>query len=220
MTPAGRQARTSPRRARRPYHHGDLAAALKEAALEVIERDGLAALTLRGIAQHVGVTQPALYRHYASKDALIAAIATDGFNLLADRFDAVPSGGSAADHLAELGVAYVAFALDHRDYFATMYGAHVERLDDDDLHAAGSRSFRALTDAVARSAAAGATGADLDELGLARAAWSLVHGIATLTMEKELPGPPSRAEVLALTRAATLRLAGAGRRRGDTEPPG
>lgn len=205
----GSSANASPR----PYHHGDLAAALKRAALEVIEREGLTALTLRAIAQQVGVTEPAIYRHYASKDALIAAIATDGFHLLADRFDAVPTTGSAAEHLAELGVAYVVFALDHRGYFVTMYGAHVDRLDDDDLRVAGARSFRALAGAVEQVARSGAVGPDLDEVGLARAAWSLVHGVATLTLERELSGPPSRAEVLDLTRAAALRLvAGPARR--------
>ena len=62
----------------RPYHHGDLAAALRKSARAILEEEGLAALSLRSVARRAGVSHAAPYRHYKSREALLADVAVEG----------------------------------------------------------------------------------------------------------------------------------------------
>src|SRR5918994_1954299 len=64
------------------YHHGDLSRALVQATLRTIQRDGVEAVTLRGVGEDVGVSRTALYRHFADKSALLRAVAREGFRML------------------------------------------------------------------------------------------------------------------------------------------
>ena len=64
------------------YHHGDLSRSLLQEALRTIQKDGVAALTMRGVGSKLGVSRTALYRHFADKSALLAAVATEGFRTL------------------------------------------------------------------------------------------------------------------------------------------
>ena len=66
------------------YHHGDLKNTLVRSARAQIASGGAAALNLRALAREVGVTHPAVYRHFASKEVLLEAVAQEGFNELAD----------------------------------------------------------------------------------------------------------------------------------------
>src|SRR5580658_1074366 len=68
----------------RPYHHGNLKPALLEAAVELIAEVGPAAFTLREVARRAGISHNAPYRHFREKDELLAAVATEGFERLAE----------------------------------------------------------------------------------------------------------------------------------------
>src|SRR5215210_7562872 len=74
----------APRPAKKPaqYHHGDLKAALVQHAVDILRREGIEALTLRGVARAAGVSQAAPYRHFADRRELVAAVAEDGFRQL------------------------------------------------------------------------------------------------------------------------------------------
>jgi AcrR family transcriptional regulator len=72
-----------------PYHHGNLRQALIEAALATLRRDGIEAVSLRGLARDLGVSHAAPSRHFASRDALFAAIAEQGFAALTERIAVV-----------------------------------------------------------------------------------------------------------------------------------
>src|SRR5581483_3836975 len=76
-----RQAR---KRARRPYHHGDLRRALLQEAVRTIREDGVQALTLRTAGKRLGVSRTALYRHFTDKSALLAGVAREGFQRFRD----------------------------------------------------------------------------------------------------------------------------------------
>ena len=65
------------------YHHGDLRAACLRAAMELLEQDGAAGLSVRAVARHAGVSPGAPYRHYADRDALVSAVAAEGYRKLA-----------------------------------------------------------------------------------------------------------------------------------------
>ena len=178
------------------YHHGNLRRALIEAALAALDRDGPAALSLRGLARTVGVSATAVYRHFANKDDLLAAIATEGFEGLSaemrDRLTREPE----ADRLRRLeilGEGYVGYAVSHPGHYRLMFGKRmVERAAYPNLQQAAAHSYGMLEQAVADAVHAG----DLPDQPvplLSTLAWSLVHGLSTLSNDQLLtnPGLPS-----------------------------
>src|SRR5580765_6019172 len=95
----------------RPYHHGNLRRALLDEALTTIRKHGVEGLTLREIGARVGVSRTALYRHFADKRALLAAVATEGFRTLRQQLVAAwEEGGRGRVAFDSMGVAYVGFA--------------------------------------------------------------------------------------------------------------
>ena len=128
---ARRQTPKSP--ARGPsYHHGDLEAALKAAAVQLIAERGVDGFSMREAAVAVGVSPSAAYRHFADKADLLAALSRDAFSELGQRFEvsmaraeAKAGPGPQAVALARFtaqGRAYVQFALDHPARFQVMFG--------------------------------------------------------------------------------------------------
>ena len=93
------------------YHHGNLRRALIDAGLALIDREGATALSLRAVAQRVGVSAAAPYRHFPSREALLAAVAEEGFRLLGKELQhAIDAESDPARRLAESGLAYVQYA--------------------------------------------------------------------------------------------------------------
>src|SRR5215218_5617032 len=101
------------RKPRRPYHHGNLRRGLLDEALSTIRAAGVEALTLREIGARLGVSRTALYRHFADKGALLAAVATEGFRTLREQLTwAWVDGGRDRGAFDAMGVAYIRFAID------------------------------------------------------------------------------------------------------------
>src|SRR4051794_8355635 len=96
----------------RPYHHGNLRAALIESGLDLIEEAGVRSLTLREIGARVGVSRTAAYRHFADKSELLAAISEAGFTQFADALEAArrEAPQNFASRMSAMAVAYVRFA--------------------------------------------------------------------------------------------------------------
>jgi AcrR family transcriptional regulator len=136
---------------KRSYHHRDLRQALIRSALEILSEAGVAALSLRAAARRAGVSAMAPYRHFADKEALLAAVAEFGFRELLARLTAATA--AAADPragLAALGVAYVLFAREQPSLFKLMFGPMIEhKSGHPDLNEAGGACFNALRQAVA-----------------------------------------------------------------------
>src|SRR5271170_4835975 len=101
-------------RALRPYRHGNLPAALVAAARQILDESGMQAVGLRETARRVGVSATAAYRHFASKEDLLASVAAEGFRELAVAIDAARKG---PDSLIGPSLAYVEFALRKRGLF-------------------------------------------------------------------------------------------------------
>jgi AcrR family transcriptional regulator len=183
----------------RPYHHGNLRHALRDAALALIERAGGGALTLRGAAKLAGVSQAAPYRHFRNKEALLAAVAEEGFHAMAEamRRRAAPHWDDPAGRLRALGRAYVEFATRHPAHFRVMFGrVPVDRAAHPGLQAAATAAYGLLIGAIRECQAAGvARAGDPDELALP--AWSAVHGLAALAVDGQLKERKGRPEALA-----------------------
>jgi AcrR family transcriptional regulator len=178
---------TRARARRRSYHHGNLRAALVEAALGLVTREGVEALTLRGTARLAGVSPAAPYRHFADKRALLAAVAEEGFRLLAAALRA--AGGPGADPRERFrgrGRAYVAFATGHPSHFRVMFGRELaDREAYPSLRQAAAAAFDALVQGMADAQQAGVVReGDPRELGLT--AWVAMHGLSTLLLDGRL----------------------------------
>lgn len=173
-----------PARARKPassYHHGDLRAALLGAARKRLATSGPEALSLRELARDLNVSHNAPYRHFATREALLAALSADGFREMARRTREAFTAAAPADRMVARGIAYVRFALDEPALFRVMFSSVVRGRDYPELMEAAARSFLELREAVESSAAASAP----PEATVA--AWSLVHGLAHLLIDGQLP---------------------------------
>src|ERR1700733_3165199 len=104
------------------YHHGDLRAALLKAAAAEIERSGYENLSLRELAESLGVSRAAPYRHFEDRRALLAALAADGFDRLTAIYrNAIANGTTPQGRLAAAGRAYLAFAAERPQLFRLMF---------------------------------------------------------------------------------------------------
>ena len=185
MLPLVALAGPRPRRKRsNQYHHGDLRRALLDQALRTITQDGVGALTLREIGLALGVSRTALYRHFADKQALLAAVATEGFRMLRERLVAAwESGGGGLEGFDAQGIAYVRFAIDNPPHYRVMFGGVVDGpARSEDLNREASETFQTLVDSLGQLQKAGQVRQD-DPVQLARVIWAAVHGISMLIID-------------------------------------
>jgi AcrR family transcriptional regulator len=110
------------------YHHGDLRAALVDAATVLIAERGVRGFSLAEASRRVGVSAAAPYRHFADRDDLLAAVAVRGLEVFTAMVAAEAADGAAAPmRLAAMAGAYVRFAAEHRPLFDTLYGADIDK---------------------------------------------------------------------------------------------
>jgi AcrR family transcriptional regulator len=161
------------------YHHGDLPAALLAAAGRALEREGPAALSLREAARRAKVSHNAPYRHFKDRQALLVALAEEGFGMLSGRLRGLGP--------LEMGEAYLRFAREHPQRFRLMFSGSPE------LKAAAQEAhgvFKAATADIARSEESAA------------AAWALVHGLALLMLDGHFSGDEFMRRALGAVRFA------------------
>jgi AcrR family transcriptional regulator len=161
------------------YHHGDLRAALVQAAIELLEESGEADLSLRAVARRAGVSPAAPYRHYDDREALVSAVAAVGYRELAERLAAAHPSPSTPEQLASVAIAYVQFALERPALFRIMFTEPCDRDNDERVAAtaAVSQYVRAIVERTFPQA---------DAEALATAIWALVHGLAFLYLDGKL----------------------------------
>ncbi len=183
-----------PRRPKRPnrYHHGDLPRALLDAALHIVETQGTEALTLRAVARLAGVSQAAPYRHFANKEAILAAVAEDGFRSLitAMRQSVQDCGDLPLARLRAVGIGYVTFATSHPSHFRVMFGRDMaDRSAFPTLRQVASDTLAMVVDAIADCQRAGLVRSEEPAADLALTAWSSVHGLSALLVDGVLDRP-------------------------------
>lgn len=185
----------------RPYHHGDLRAALLGAAEDELAERGVEGFTLRGCARRAGVSHAAPAHHFGDVTALLTAVATVAFERLSgsmrEESAGVPSG--SVDYLAAIGRGYVLFAVRNPEHFKLMF--RFERLNgaDPGLCAAADAAFQTLVAAVGDHRGVVDVMNDDATRQDVLAAWSLVHGCAGLILSGQLPAPePMEATIRAL----------------------
>ncbi|MEO0697823.1 MAG: TetR/AcrR family transcriptional regulator [Pseudomonadota bacterium] len=163
-----------PKKAKR-YHHGDLRDALVKTAIAALDRDPDAEITLRGLAKELGVSAMAPYAHFDGKDALLDAVAIEGFEALKTALD--HAQGDAPDQvdreqvLLRLARTYVDLGLKRQGLYRAMFGRPAMP-PGHPVRDAGERAFRPLQELFAESEKDRREGAEI--------AWSLIHGLTLL----------------------------------------
>jgi AcrR family transcriptional regulator len=169
-----------------PYHHVNLRQVLLDAAVALIGEVGPRAFTLREVARRAGVSHNAPYRHFPSRDDLLAAVAAEGFDRLTVAMQKSMARSTSARERFELcGCGYVGFALRWPQHFLVMFDLPPAN-DCAPAQVAGQNAFAVLLESVTAAQRSGDLPAG-DPLPLAWTAWSLVHGIAKLVLSGNLP---------------------------------
>lgn len=187
--PPARPATRKSRAAAAPYHHGNLREALLEAGLELLRDHGAEALGLRELARQAGVSRTAPYRHFENKEALIAAIAEQGFLRLQAYLDEARTreGKDIERWFLEAGRQYIRFAAAHPEHLKVMFGPYITYEPElhTRLHAVGEATFGRLVEMVVHAQQAGLVRAG-DPINVSLSVWSLVHGFSMLLVHNRL----------------------------------
>ena len=146
------------------------------------------------------------YRHFSDKADLLAAVATQGFIQLHEALTAAtPETTDVTRQVIDMGRAYVRWAAAHPDYYQAMFGAETDKSDHPELLTAGARAFEDLLDAITRCQEANVR-SDGDPREIAGPTWSLLHGIASLTIGRDLTHVGIRDDPQALAERALTAL--------------
>ena len=173
--------------AEKKYHHGDLKNALIEAGAEILSKEGVSGLSLRKVAGRAGVSHAAPYAHFADKQALIAAISTEGYRRLYEKLTLLIQNYPAdpLQRFVELAWTYVEFACSDPDLFKVTFSSVLEKEKEFPAFVEMTRkNFQLLVETVKACQATGVLKPGPADM-LAVSAWSLVHGFASLLIEDQ-----------------------------------
>jgi AcrR family transcriptional regulator len=164
----------------RPYHHGDLREALLVAGRQLLAKKGAGGLSLRETARMAGVSHNAPYKHFPTREALLAGLAVQGFNELAAR-TAEASARSRKEPAVARATAYIEFALENQALFRLMFSGDINRTEFPEVREAAATGLAALGGFVEENYG----WEKADEATIS--AWAFVHGLAQLILDDQIP---------------------------------
>ncbi len=170
------------------YHHGDLKNALIQAGINILAKEGVSGLSLRKVAQKAGVSHAAPYAHFADKQALIAAISTEGHKKVNARMAAILAAYPAdpTRQFVETAWAYLQFGLEEPEHFRITFSGVVEQERDYPALVEITRTnWDMIRGLVSRCQEAGLLNPGQPEL-IAVAVWGLVHGLISLIQQGQV----------------------------------
>lgn len=177
------------------YHHGDLASSLIATATTMIKEDGIEALSLRKLAQRIGVSRTAAYHHFTDKNDLLAAIAAQGFCLWQSQAESIftQTNVPELEKFHQFVHYYVAFATQNSAIYQLMFGSTLWKhatstgvLDEQStqkLKSVAYPSFQYQVEMIKHWQAQGILANTESSLRLAQVTWATLHGIAQLVID-------------------------------------
>jgi AcrR family transcriptional regulator len=170
---------------RRGYHHGDLRSALLKAARDVLENASPEAVTLKSLALSLGVSQSAPYRHFQTREAVLAAVAEDGFVSLRNALAQSKVGVVESQRLSHVCNAYVRFGVENRGVYKLIFSSTVVDSSRDDADSAAVQAFEFLLQGVSHYVR------PTDVKKTAVWVWASLHGLVMLAIDGKLDFLPS-----------------------------
>lgn len=192
------------------YHHSALRQALMDAAISFLETNDITQLGMQTLARATGVSKGAPYHHFSNKEAVIVAIAEEGFRLFGAQLEAIGRGATvgSASAVGELVAACLDFAAQHPVHYRLMFLPEwSERSRFPDLHRAGEAALGQLVELVRRAGDL----PPLEALQKALSVFALLHGFTSLVAAKvvtSIPGAPPIAQQRAQIEAAVRAIIG------------
>lgn len=189
-----------------PFHHGDLKRALFETALALLDREGCANVTLRAVAKATGVSHSAPDNHYASKGALLSAIAEHQFKRLLLDIDAalLVAPKAPMDRIAVIAAAIMDYGLTHPERYQLLWRTDLVDHDAPALKEAMDAVYARLCNEIEKNTA----DAHHDTHTVAVAIWSMIHGYVDMrqsgmfeALSDTKTGKPRQAAIIELFRA-------------------
>jgi AcrR family transcriptional regulator len=169
------------------YHHGHLREALIDEACKQIEQEGAISLNLSKLAQKIGVSQPAVYRHFPNKQALAISVAQRGLEQLAEDLRQATQDvqSDPFEGIRAITKAYIGFALNHTEITRMMFSMK-ERTAKPDLYNA-SKAAAAPIFCIVEEAKRCDSLRNNDVEKTVRIIWAAIHGLAMLLMDEQMP---------------------------------
>lgn len=172
------------------YHHGNLKEELLQTATEMIDKEGIDAITLRDLTQRLGTSRTAVYRHFTSKEDLILGVIEKGYEQLDRMFTPIfeDRTQSVAQRFNAMARAYLDFAIEHPNLYRLLFGDkyHQEREElcdyKDESQATG---LYALIGLLVEGQEEGSI-AQVNPMVQAAMAWASIHGLASLLIDGHL----------------------------------
>ncbi len=168
------------------YHHGDLTKSLLESASLIIKEQGVESLSMRKLADTVGVSRTAPYHHFKDKNALLCALAEQGFYEQAKMLHSLRAQKNTAEEGFKKYVhAYLEYALQHNETYDLMYGRTLWKAGNpsDSLKAASKQTFKAWIDWVEELQEQNILPSNNTPLRIGQTTWASLHGLARLFID-------------------------------------
>ena len=166
------------------YHHGDLCGSLIQAASLLIQENGVDALSMRKLADAVGVSRTAPYHHFKDKNALLSAIAEEGFRLQSGIIDSVYDDQTTeiTEQFEVFVQSYIRFAIEHPAHYDLMYGGSIwkQKQASDSLEKAAHNSFKRWLQRIDALQQQGLLSDRETATRLAQVTWATLHGLCRL----------------------------------------
>ncbi|NDK32779.1 TetR/AcrR family transcriptional regulator [Nesterenkonia haasae] len=178
------------------YHHGDLRNALLSATLELVREQGTRGFSVSEAARRAGVSISAPYRHFADREALLAAAAQHAFGQMELRFATLDLGETLTSRAERICTAYLAFAQEDPARFDVMFAAGIDKARHPSLLEQTSGIQTQLEEALAPYVAQAEVAERAAEL------WSIAHGVATLTLGGHLHHVVDRSRIVTMAASA------------------
>jgi AcrR family transcriptional regulator len=183
---------------KKTYHHGDLRQALIDTAIALVAEQGINNWSLREVARRIGVSHTAPYRHFADRDALLAAVGEKGFQELCEHLQQTLRKMPAKilnrpdARLQAIGIAYVQYAIAHPCEYEVMFRySPKDESQYPALTQTGKKAFAILVNEIAIGQKASVFRQE-NPTELALVAWSLVHGLSMLAIDGQLEIPEGK----------------------------
>jgi AcrR family transcriptional regulator len=165
------------------YHHGDLRRSLMTEAIILIREHGIEGLSLRKLAERVGVSQTAIYHHFKDKQALLGALGIEGILQFGEQVNSVllDEARPLGQRFEEFVMAYVRFAMANPELYELMFGRTTWKLGDNaEFKRSARAAFRRYGEGLLHLQVAGALPGNINPLRLAQVAWATMHGLCRM----------------------------------------